>query len=159
MTIPRFSARSRRSNQREFYLAFTRRFLHGLTTGSKLKSAFPDLKIIVVTPNDDLEAAKESVNCWASGYLHMKSTSPELIKALRDAMHGVRYLSPVLGKNFEDIRFKDQGFQSSYQLTSRQRDVLRLLGSGCTMKEAGATLGITASLPSLKFLYICSPSG
>jgi DNA-binding NarL/FixJ family response regulator len=80
-------------------------------------------------------------------------------EALRDAMHGVRYLSPVLGKNFEDIRFKDQGFQSSYQLTSRQRDVLRLLGSGCTMKEAGATLGITASLPSLKFLYICSPSG
>ena len=119
-------------------------FLHGLTTGSKLKSAFPDLKIIVVTPNDDLEAAKESVNCWASGYLHMKSTSPELIKALRDAMHGVRYLSPVLGKNFEGIRFKDLGFQSSYQLTSRQRDVLRLLGSGCTMKEAGATLGITA---------------
>jgi DNA-binding NarL/FixJ family response regulator len=74
----------------------------------------------------------------------MKSTSRELIRALRDAMHGVKYLTPVLRKSCEGVTFKDQGFQSSHQLTSRQRDVLRLLSSGRTMKEIGAILGITA---------------
>jgi DNA-binding NarL/FixJ family response regulator len=125
-------------------LSIYRPFVHGLATGSKLKSTFPHLKIIVVTPNDDVEAATESLNQWASGYLHMKSTSPELIKALRDSMHGVKYLTPVLRNSFEGISFKDQGFRSSHQLTSRERDVLRLLSCGCTMKEAGATLGISA---------------
>lgn len=125
-------------------LSVYRPFVDGLATGAKLKSTFPHLKIIVITPNDDLEAALESLNQWASGYLHMKSTSAELTKALRGAMHGVKYLTPVLRRRFEGVSFKDQGFHSSHQLTSRQRDVLRLLSSGCTMKEVGATLGITA---------------
>ena len=143
VTIPRFST-VRTLKPEGVLLSFYRPFVHGLATGSKLKSTFPHLKIIVVTPNDDVEAATESLNQWASGYLHMKSTSPELITALRDAMHGVKYLTPVLRKSFEGVSFKDQGLKSSHQLTSRQRDVLRLLSSGRTMKEVGAILGITA---------------
>jgi len=140
-------------------LSVYRPFVHGLATGSKLKSTFPHLKIIVVTTNDDVETATESLNQWASGYLHMKSSWPELIKALRDAMHGVKYLTPVLRKNLEVITFKDQGFQSSHQLTSRQRDVLRLLGSGRTMKEAGASLGITARTVAFHKYRIMSKLG
>jgi DNA-binding NarL/FixJ family response regulator len=120
-------------------LSIYRPFARGLATGSKLKAAFPRLRIIVVTDNNDVEAAVESVRHWASGYLHLKSLRPELAKALRDALRGAKYLTPVLRTDRENSR----SLRSTAKLTSREEDVLHLLATGCTMREVGVALGIT----------------
>ncbi|HXX15689.1 MAG TPA: response regulator transcription factor [Candidatus Eremiobacteraceae bacterium] len=116
--------------------------LNGLDASEQLKQVLPNIKIIVLTMNEDPEIAAETMNKWASGYLLKKSAGSELSKAVRDVLHGKKYVTPALRQALREIAARDSRSENARTLTSRQREVLQLLAEGHTMKEAAAILNV-----------------
>ena len=118
--------------------------MDGMETGGLLKQILPDIKIIVVTVNDSPKTALRALNSWASGYLLKRSLATELPKAVREVARGGRYVTPALGEELQETGPYVLRHEPERALTARQREVLKLLASGCTMKEAAAILHVTA---------------
>src|SRR6516225_9647242 len=70
--------------------------LNGLDASEQLKQTAPQIKIIVLTMNEDPEIAAETLSKWASGYLLKKSAGSELLRAVRDVLLGGKYVTPAL---------------------------------------------------------------
>ena len=74
----------------------------------------------------------------------MKSAG-ELLHAVRRVVAGSKYLSRDLQRKLQEAQWRNARFQSTASLTDRQRQVLKLLNEGCTMREIAS--GITQNRP------------
>ena len=117
--------------------------LSGMEAGTELKRILPRTKLIVLTMNEDPDIAREAVRHWASGYLLKKSAGSELITAIREALRGRSYITPRVALRLQDEFVRDPRPDHKKELTPRQRQVLRLLAEGRTMKEVAETLHVT----------------
>jgi DNA-binding NarL/FixJ family response regulator len=118
--------------------------LNGLDAARQLKKTMPKVKLIFLTMNEDPYVASEAFRAGASGYLLKTSASSELPKAIKEALCGRSYVTPIITQGMVDspIRWPaDDG--AAPQLTPRQREVLQLLAEGRSMKEAAKILSIT----------------
>jgi len=118
--------------------------LNGFDAGQKLKKLLPATKILVVTMNEDVDTAAAALREWASGYVLKSSDVTELRKAIIAVMNGKKYISPrIADRHFEQF-IRDPCGPQTRPLTTRQREVLQLLGEGRSMKQAAAELHVTA---------------
>ncbi len=118
--------------------------LNGMDAGRELKRLLPKTKLIALTMSEDTEVAAEALRSWASGYLLKKSAGAELIKAIKEALKGKTYVTPLVAQKLADQFVRDPHASSQKELTPRQRQVLQLLAEGCTMKEAANFLHVTS---------------
>ncbi len=117
--------------------------LNGLDAGRQLRKESPKLKLVFLTVNEDPDIAAEAMAFGASGYLLKNSAASELFEAIRCAVDGKSYVTPLIAKGMVDSLRRPQRRESSSKLTPRQREVLQLLAEGHSMKEIGALLSIT----------------
>lgn len=116
--------------------------LSGFDAGKQLKRSLPDAKLIVLTMSNDPGLAADAMEQWASGFLSKNSAGSELSKAIRVVRRGGRYLTPTMAKELERLGVRDLLNQAGRTLTPRQREVLRLLAEGRTMKEVAVILNV-----------------
>ncbi|MGH7841652.1 MAG: response regulator [Candidatus Binataceae bacterium] len=117
----------------------------GIAATRRLRQVAPSAKVIFLSAYDEEKDVVEALTAaGAAGYL-LKSDAPdELISALRAVSAGGRYLSPsvaplLLRRVSDPARTRD----GEPVLTTREREVLRLVGQGATSKEIAARLGIS----------------
>jgi DNA-binding NarL/FixJ family response regulator len=118
--------------------------LNGFDAGRQLKKLLPNVKLIVLTVNEDYELAIEAIHDWASGYLLKNSAVSELAKAIVDVLSGKQYVTPRIAKRQLEEFVRDPRPNHPKRLTDRQREVLQLLGEGRSMKEVATELQLTA---------------
>ena len=117
----------------------------GLNAGSRLKQRFPSIKLVCVTQQREPTMAVEAFRNGASAFLVKDSPAMELLTAIREALMNHIYISPlVAGKVVGDLVDVNNPNRSDARLTARQREVLRLLAQGKSMKRIAGTLGISA---------------
>lgn len=108
---------------------------------------FPDTKLMFLTMYEDEEYLLQCLDVGASGYILKDSPAPKLLSAVREVSQGRKYLSPqVLGKLVDDLRARSQGPQivsRSSTLTPREREVVKLIAEGNSVKEIAALLGLS----------------
>jgi len=118
--------------------------LNSSEAGRELKKLLPRTKMIVLTMNEDPEVARDSLQNWASGFVLKKSAGVELVTAIRDALQSRSYVTPMIARRMEENFIRDpKPGQQHKELTNRQREVLKLLAEGRTMKESAKALQIT----------------
>jgi DNA-binding NarL/FixJ family response regulator len=78
----------------------------------------------------------------AMGYIPKHAAGEELIDAVNDVMAGRRYVSRLLAP-LEAERSATAPAERSYTLSKRQREVLRLVATGKTMKEVASALHLS----------------
>jgi DNA-binding NarL/FixJ family response regulator len=117
------------------------RLPNGMEAGSELRRILPQTKLIVLTMTRDI--GREAVRSWASGYLLKTAASSALIKAIRRVLQVRSYVTPNLARRPQDELGRNPRRGLRRVLTARQRDVLRLLAEGRTMREAAEILDIT----------------
>ena len=115
--------------------------LNGFDAVRKLKKDGCSAKVIFLTMHADADLVAEALRCGASGYVLKQSVGEELIAAITQVLEGKVYLPQLMGKTV-DQPF-NHGLSHSLNLTPRQREVLRLIAQGRTMKEIAALLGIS----------------
>jgi two-component system, NarL family, response regulator NreC len=108
---------------------------------------FPGTRLIFLTMYEDEEYLIQCLDVGASGYILKDAPGPKLITAVREVSQGRKYLSPqVLGKLVDDLRARAQGPQivaRSSTLTPREREVVKLIAEGNSVKEIASLLGLS----------------
>jgi DNA-binding NarL/FixJ family response regulator len=118
--------------------------MDGLSAAEQLKKVGPKARLVFLTANEDLETAAEAFKIGAAGYVLKAAAGRELIGALRDVARGGYYASPSLTEGMVGSFVRSfKQMKSPHKLTARQREVLRLLAEGFSIKEVAASLDIT----------------
>jgi len=123
----------------------------GLNTGSgldlvrKVKTGFPDIKLIILSMHSSEELVSEALKLGASAYLLKESAPAELEIALSAVSQGETYLSPVVStkviKQFVAPATAAKGPLAT--LTPRQFQIFRLLAHRKTVKEIAFELHLS----------------
>jgi DNA-binding NarL/FixJ family response regulator len=117
--------------------------LNGLDAGRQIKQLRSSVKLVFVTMNEDPELAAEAFRAGASAYLLKRSAASELLVAIREAMKGRSYVTPLVTAGMVGSFIDAANRKPSHDLTPRQREVLQLLAEGHSMKQVAALLNVT----------------
>ncbi len=117
--------------------------MDGLETMSRIFTDYPQAKILVVTSLEDEEKILAAVQAGALGYFPKTAPRTYLLEAIRKVADGVPYLPVgIAQKLFNSIRKMKAPARSAVDepLTSRQGEILALLGEGRSDLEIATTL-------------------
>ncbi len=115
--------------------------------GHLIEEHCPGTRIVYLTMHEDREYVQQALRSGASGYLVKDTPAPLLLRALREVHRGERSLSPQI-----ETKLKDDAMRRTQRagvpvrrstLTLREREVMRLLAEGNTVKQAAAALKIS----------------
>jgi DNA-binding NarL/FixJ family response regulator len=116
-------------------------------SGRLIEEHCPGTRIVYLTMHEDREYVQQALRSGASGYLLKDTPSTLLLNALREVHRGERSLSPqIQTKLKEDASLRNQAGRvplRSSTLTLREREVMKLLAEGNTVKKAAAFLGVS----------------
>ena len=133
--------------------------LNGLDAARQLKKSMPKLKIIFLTMDPDSDIATEALRIGASGYLLKNSRGDEFLKAVRDVVKGMSYVTPQIRRAMEERFIEDPRSASGPRhLTPRHREILQMLAESRSRKEITSILNILVR--TVHFLQdVCGASG
>ena len=109
---------------------------NGVEIIKAMKNQSSHTKYVVLTMNDDQDNLNLAKECGASAYVLKSSPINELIDVLKSFFKGNEPFK-VVGKVNKSLPTKDFG------LTSKEREVLQLLGTGTTAAVMGKQLFLT----------------
>jgi DNA-binding NarL/FixJ family response regulator len=120
--------------------------LNGAEAVGRIRKEFPRTKAIVVSMHASEEYVRPALRAGASGYLIKDAAAAELSLAIQTVMHGETYLSPPISQLVIRDYFErtENSPRSLEQITSRQREVLKMIAEGKNSREIAATLEISA---------------
>jgi DNA-binding NarL/FixJ family response regulator len=117
----------------------------GLDGLRRVRSARPDLPVVVISAHEDAELARAVLAEGAVGFIPKSSSRPLLQRALALVRAGGVYVPPLtLARSEADAAAPGapRGLAGASGLTEREREVAELLTRGLTNRDIGRVLGI-----------------
>lgn len=108
------------------------------------RSRWPQTRVIVLSSRDDLDAVGAAFSEGAVSYLFKSSSGDDLTAAIEMTMQGRRYLTPELADRLAQW-VAAPAVASLKRLSSRQRQILRLVAAGKSTKQIAADLSISVT--------------
>ena len=116
--------------------------LNGIDAARQIKKEWPEAKLLFLSMHTGAAYLREAIEAGATGYVLNSSATEELATAIQRVLKGQLYLggqfdmdatqtAPSSVKNL---------LNPAVTLTSRQREVLQLIGEGCGNKEIATIL-------------------
>lgn len=113
----------------------------------QIKKNRPETKVLFLTMYDDEDYLVEGMEVGASGYVLKDSPATQLVSAMRDVIRGGSYLSPrMLSQLVDDFRSRIKSANRLPRfatLTAREREVLKMLAEGNSVKEIACDLNLS----------------
>ncbi len=107
----------------------------------------PETKVLFLTMYDDEDYLVEGMESGGSGYVLKDSPAPQLLAAIRDVHRGGSFLSPrMLSQLVDDFRSRIKSatrLPRFATLTAREKQVLKLLAEGSSVKEIACDLNLS----------------
>jgi len=122
--------------------------LPGIEAVREIKRAYPRVKILILTMQEDKQYLEQTISAGARGYLLKEDTDTELFTAIEKIRRGRIYFSSnLLEELTEDwvktLHDESKAFTKTEQLTLREKEVLKLLAGGKGSKEIAELLFIS----------------
>lgn len=127
-------------------LAISMPGLNGIEAARRIQKMPHPPPIIFLTMHDDATYVRAAFQVGASGYVLKKSAAIEVVTAVREAVRGRKYISPLVDGEIVKTVMKAMVHPERLrpELTSRQREILQLLAEGKAAKEISAILNISS---------------
>ena len=108
-----------------------------------LLQAVPEVKVLLLSMQDDPRYVREAFAAGASGYVLKEAADTEVVGAIRAVAAGERYVHPSLGAKLVAAEAEERRRAEEDPLSDREREVLRLLALGHTNQEIAQMLFIS----------------
>jgi len=104
-------------------------------------------RVVYLTMHEDQDNVEQALRSGASGYILKDTPAPLLLSALREVYRGEQSISPQIQAMMRDDMFlRSQPVRVPLRrstLTLREREVMKLLAEGHTVKKVSAVLGLS----------------
>jgi len=119
--------------------------LNGLDAVDRIKKEWPETKVIILSMHANEEYVVRALRSDVSGYLIKDAAVDELEDAIRTVAQGEVYFSRRISKRvIRDYLTNTDAMRGPLeQLSSRQREVLQLIGEGKNTKEIADILQVS----------------
>jgi DNA-binding NarL/FixJ family response regulator len=122
--------------------------LRGIEAISEIKAMHPDVKILILTMHRDKEYLYLALSAGAKGYLLKEDAPKELFSSIAVVRQGKTYISPyfldsVVNDVVQIVKGDATVIFEPEILTTREREVLKLIAEGKSSKEIANILFIS----------------
>jgi len=122
--------------------------LRGIEAIREIKTSHPGMKILVLTMHGDREYLYQAISSGADGYLLKEDADTALSTAIEAIRRGKVFISPLLSGDLTDdwaqtYRGKSKLPYEPDNLTTREREVLKLIAEGKSSKKIADLLFIS----------------
>lgn len=119
--------------------------MSGADVTAQLKSAMPDLSIIILTVYNDSDNIFRALRSGASGYLLKQATAQEILDAIAEARcGGAPMTSEIARKVIAAFREPPARIEAAAEtLAPREKEILDMLAKGYANKEIADKLDLT----------------
>lgn len=122
--------------------------MNGIEATRRIRKMAPHTKVLILSMHDDENYVLQSVECGASGYLLKGSSKDEFLRAVRKVHAGEKYFSADVAKIFVNNYLNTRRYAEPeetqetqvFDLTKRERQILRMLSEGINNKEIAEKL-------------------
>jgi two-component system, NarL family, response regulator DegU len=121
--------------------------MNGLEATARLEAFSPQTKAIILSMHDSEEYVLQALDAGAYGYLLKDTDKNEFVKALRQVHNGNKYFSGAVSNVLANRLLNTKPFQQtpftqdSYDLTRREKEILRMVIDGKQNKQIAEALG------------------
>jgi two-component system, NarL family, response regulator NreC len=118
--------------------------LNGVEAAQRITSANLPTRVIALTVHEDASYARQCVAAGAVGYVLKRAAATELIRAIRTAVAGGKYIDPEIAAKLSQPLPRGDGEAAEVQsLSLREQQVLRMIAEGFSNKEIAAQLNLS----------------
>lgn len=115
----------------------------GIEVLQDLKQLYPTLPVVVLSAFPEKDYAVRAFKLGAAGYVSKQSASSELMAAVKKALAGGRYVTPLLGEALAAMVAGEAPVAPHELLSNRELQVLRMVALGKALKEIAAELSLS----------------
>jgi DNA-binding NarL/FixJ family response regulator len=116
--------------------------VNGIDLLRRIVAARPSAGVLMLSERRDCEYAIRALAAGASGYLGKPTPAEALIEAVNIIARGRCYIGPDVGEPGAP-QPEDEPVGTT-SLSSREREILKLLAQGWALEEIGRRLGVSA---------------
>ncbi len=121
--------------------------MNGIEATRRIVKDNPNIKVVALSGHVNQHFVREMFAAGASAYILKQNAGEELIRAIRDVMHGKKYLCSGVARGVVDAYVELSQPMSKTPafavLTAREREVLQRIAEGKSTKEISGEMGVS----------------
>ena len=121
----------------------------GIEIVKLLKDEVPRLAVLIVSAYPEDQYAVRALRAGAAGYLNKNSAPEQLLEAVRTVQAGRKYITPEVANALADNVSGEQLENPHEDLSDREFQVLRLIGSGKRLADIALALSLSPKTVSV----------
>ena len=122
--------------------------MNGVVATQRIKSEYPETKVVVLTTFDDSDYILNAINNGASGYLLKDISSTALIDAVKNAYKGDTILPAKIARRIADAAKhvsadREIRLMRAFNMSEREVEIALMLYEGFTNRQISAALKLS----------------
>lgn len=102
-------------------------YMNGIELSFQVKEKYPDMKILMLTVNDQGDRIQDAFKAGISGYVMKKAGRVELENAIRTIAAGQLHFSQEVMRTLLSTKEGDDQFEKIKHLTKRELEIIKLI--------------------------------
>lgn len=122
--------------------------MNGVVATSRIKTEYPDVKVLILTTFDDSDYILNAINNGASGYLLKDIGGDALIRAVKNAYEGDTILPSKIARRITDAAKhvaadREIRLTRAFKMSDREVEVALMMYEGFTNRQISAALKLS----------------